>query len=57
MAEVWPATQGSIEDVVGRMESPPPREAVRHSQWRRVTGVRQILGWLQQFPGDSWQQR
>ncbi|WP_256917442.1 tyrosine-type recombinase/integrase [Streptomyces hilarionis] len=57
MAEVWPATQGSIEDVVGRMESPPLREAVRHTQWCRVTGVRQILGWLQQFPGDSWQQR
>jgi hypothetical protein len=57
VAEVWPATQGSIEDVVGRMESPTLREAVRHTQWCRVTGVRQILGWLQQFPGDSWQQR
>lgn len=57
VAEVWPATQTGIDDIVNRLESSPLREAVRHTQWCRVTGARQILGWLQQFPGASWQQR
>jgi hypothetical protein len=57
VADVWPATQASVDDVVSRLESRPLREAVRHTQWCRVTGARQILGWLQQFPGASWQQR
>jgi hypothetical protein len=57
VADVWPATQASVDDVVSRLEARPLREAVRHTQWCRVTGARQILGWLQQFPGASWQQR
>ncbi|WP_306193145.1 hypothetical protein [Streptomyces sp. MK5] len=57
VAEVWPATQPGIDDIVSRLESSPLREAVRHTQWCRITGARQILGWLQQFPGASWQQR
>ncbi len=53
---VWTSSQRSVEEVLAAvevLESGASRKEFLH----RVDGVRVLLGWLQGFPGESWQQR
>ncbi|RFA06578.1 integrase [Subtercola boreus] len=53
---VWAASQQSVEEVlagVGALEA----RSTRSELARNLRGVRLLLGWLQSFPGESWQQR
>lgn len=53
----WAATAGTQADILARLQQPPLRPAdVRHHR-ARIRGARQILQWLDTFPGATWQQR
>ncbi|MFC4466824.1 tyrosine-type recombinase/integrase [Streptomyces xiangluensis] len=56
-ASSWPATEGSREVVLDRLERPPFRATTPSAQTSRMVGARLLLGWLESFPGDTWQQR
>lgn len=52
---IWPATSAGREEIIARLQKPPlwsPGAATA-----RLAGVRVLLGWLETFPGESWQQR
>jgi hypothetical protein len=53
----WPATRASRDEVLARLTHPPFVLAGAGSQNHRVRGVRLLLDWLSDQPGDSWQQR
>jgi hypothetical protein len=53
---VWPASQHSVEEILAALEA-LEAGVVRKERARRVLGVRQLLGWLAGFPGETWQQR
>lgn len=55
-ATVWTAAQQSVEEVLAGIEA-LESAASRTELARRVRGVQLLLGWLQSFPGESWQQR
>ncbi len=53
---VWTSSQASVDEVlaaVAVLESEASRKELLH----RIDGVQVLLRWLQQFPGESWQQR
>lgn len=54
---VWEASQQSAEEVLAWVDSLERGEATPKDLRRRVYGVEVLLGWLQRFPGESWQQR
>lgn len=53
---VWTASQRSVEEVLAAVDE-LEADAVLRERSRRVLGVRQLLGWLASFPGETWQQR
>ena len=56
----WSATQLSTEDVLARLRCAPlPTEASenRDTLQRNAGGLRRVLGWLSDHPGDTWQAR
>ena len=56
----WSATQLSTEDVLARLRcAPPPAEdgKKRDTLQRNASGLRRVLGWLSEHPGDTWQAR
>jgi integrase-like protein len=57
-ASTWPATEQSAEAIVSRLLAAPfPAEPDRPATLRRHRGLRRLLGWLAEQPGQSWQQR
>lgn len=54
---LWDASQQSVEEVLAWVEQLERSEATPKDLRRRVYGVELLLGWLQRFPGESWQQR
>jgi hypothetical protein len=53
---VWTASQQSVEEVLSGVEA-LEASVSRKELLRRRHGVKVVLGWLQGFPGESWQQR
>ncbi|MEV8529751.1 hypothetical protein AB0451_37540 [Streptomyces sp. NPDC052000] len=53
----WKATEQSREQVVEQMLAPPFVLESSASQARRKTGLTKILAWLEQYPGQTWQDR
>ncbi|MET7906079.1 site-specific integrase [Streptomyces sp. NPDC005355] len=53
----WEATEQSREQVRERLLAPPFRLASSAPQSRRRTGLTKTLAWLEQFPGQTWQDR
>jgi hypothetical protein len=53
----WPATQQPREQVLDRLFQPPflPDNPISRATRRR--GLRRLLDWLGDQPGDTWQQR
>ena len=54
--DTWGATALSRAALTGRLLAPPYTE----SPWslkRRRLALRRFLGWLERYPGDTWQQR
>jgi Phage integrase family len=56
-ASSWPATQASRSAVLARVLATPFTLDNPASQQTRRLGVLAVLNWLQNHPGDSWQQR
>lgn len=54
--ETWEATALSREALTSRLLAPPYAETPWQLRDRRLA-LRRFLGWLEQFPGDTWQQR
>jgi integrase len=52
---VWPETEADRDDVMRQAESLEPVDS--REMRRRLAGVGVLLGWLETFPGDTWQQR
>ena len=57
VAASWPATQASRSAVLARVLAAPYSLDNPASQQTRRLGVLAVLSWLQNHPGDSWQQR
>ncbi|MEU1867854.1 site-specific integrase [Streptomyces gardneri] len=55
--DAWPATSQSYEEVMARLNQPPLRAASASTHDYRRRGAKHILRWLQDQPGDTWQQR
>lgn len=53
----WPATAAPREEVLHRLTQPPLRAPTERAQMARMVGARLLLGWLETFPGETWQQR
>ncbi|QTJ70178.1 site-specific integrase (plasmid) [Rhodococcus sp. ZPP] len=53
----WPATEQSRDEVLARLLAPPFAPDVLGTQARRRVGLRKILHWLEQHPGQNWQDR
>lgn len=53
----WKATAQSREQVMERLLAPPFVLTSSASQSRRRTGLAKTLAWLEQFPGQTWQDR
>ena len=53
----WPGTGQSREQVLDRLGSAPFVLDKTSSQKLRSSGLRSLLGWLEQQPGSTWQQR
>ncbi|MET8537975.1 site-specific integrase [Streptomyces sp. NPDC005065] len=53
----WKATEQSREQVMEQMLAPPFVLESSASQARRKTGLTKILAWLEQYPGQTWQDR
>ena len=54
---IWPAASASRQDALGRLTRPPFVLGSAGSQKQRVIGLRLLLDWLADQPGDSWQER
>lgn len=55
---VWEASQQSVEEVLAVVEALEAGEAAHPKELaRRLRSVEVLLGWLQRFGGESWQQR
>lgn len=57
VAMSWPATEASRSAVLARILTAPFSLDSPGGQQNRRIGVLAVLGWLQTYPGDSWQQR
>ena len=53
----WPATAVGREEALGRLTRPPFAAGTAGSQKQRAAGLRLLLGWLDDQPGSSWQER
>jgi len=53
----WPSTCDDHSAVLARVLAAPFRLENPNSQRTRRAGVLAVLGWLADFPGESWQQR
>ena len=53
----WPATRAGRDEVWRLLTSPPFTLDNPASQGNRTRGLTVLLDWLQEQPGDSWQQR
>ena len=53
---IWTASQQSIEEVLAAVERLDEGASTKELR-RRVREVTGLLVWLQQFGGESWQQR
>ncbi len=53
----WPATRATREEVWQLLTSPLFTLDNRSSQGNRTRGLTALLDWLQDQPGDTWQQR
>jgi Phage integrase family len=54
--DVWPATAEDRDQVKDRLAE-FSANANRHTRYLRGSGAQKILRWLEEFPGDTWQQR
>ena len=54
--ETWEATALSRAALTGRLLAPPYAETPWSLRERRIS-LRRFLDWLEQYPGDTWQQR
>lgn len=55
--ESWPATRANREEVVHRLMAAPFVVANGSTRRTRVLGVKLLLDWLADMPGDTWQDR
>ncbi|UKD50795.1 site-specific integrase (plasmid) [Amycolatopsis sp. FU40] len=55
--DAWPATSQPYDEVMLRLSQPPLRAASNSTHEYRRRGVKNILRWLREQPGDTWQQR
>jgi integrase len=53
----WAATEQSREAVLARLLAPPFVLDTPGSQDRRKVGLTKVLRWLEQYPGQTWQDR
>ncbi|MGH4026491.1 MAG: tyrosine-type recombinase/integrase, partial [Pseudonocardiaceae bacterium] len=53
----WPLTAAPRAVVIQRLVSPSLRRKDSHAQQLQERGVRAVLDWLEEFPGDTWQDR
>ena len=53
----WPATTANREKTLGRLTCAPFVSDSAGAQKERVLGLKSLLGWLEDQPGDSWQDR
>jgi hypothetical protein len=53
----WPATMASREETLGRLTCAPFVSGSAAAQKQRVLGLKSLLDWLEEQPGDSWQDR
>ncbi len=53
----WPATTAKREETLRRLTSAPFASDSAGTQKERVLGLASVLGWLEDQPGDSWQDR
>ena len=53
----WPATRATREQVWQLLTSPLFTLDNRSSQGNRTRGLTALLDWLQEQPGETWQQR
>jgi hypothetical protein len=57
-APTWPATEQAREALLARLLATPfIVEQERGARARRRLGLVRLLGWLAEYPGDTWQQR
>jgi hypothetical protein len=53
----WPATTASREETLRRLTSAPFASDSAGTQKERALGLASVPGWLEDQPGDSWQDR
>ena len=53
----WPATTANREETLGRLTCAPFVSDSSGAQKERVLGLKSLLDWLEDQPGDSWQDR
>jgi hypothetical protein len=53
----WPTTQLTREQAARLLTSPPFAAVTAKRRCKRTAGVRLLLEWLADQPGESWQQR
>jgi Phage integrase family len=53
----WPASEAGRAGVLGRLLGPPLALPTQRSQATRRFGLVRVLDWLEQQPGDTWQER
>ena len=53
----WAATRQRRERVLARLQTAPFLTGGEHTQRLQHTGLVRVLDWLEQFPGESWQDR
>lgn len=53
----WPETRASAAEILTRLREPALCAPSEGASLARRTGAKQILQWLSQFPGETWQQR
>ena len=56
-ASTWPATEQPREEVLTRLLARPFALDIPGTQTRRKVGLGKILRWLEQYPGQTWQDR
>jgi integrase-like protein len=56
-ASTWPATEQSRDEVLTRLLARPFALDIPGTQTRRRVGLGKILRWLEQYPGQTWQDR
>jgi len=53
----WETTGQSRDAVLRRLLAPPFVLEAESSQSKRRVGLRKVLAWLEQYPGQTWQER